>query len=177
MPWAPSDVKLAPLMTAMLPKCAELLHFLIPCKFSSIFIFSKEKYLIVTSVSAEKSPLSHVWEYYCHNFAHPEVRDYVLIVIHEVLLNNVQWSLFSPINDDLRLMVSVIDSFLPICHEFLGRIFVDSLPEIFCRNQWELVRIISPVFHIIVKLSSEPQVRAVVKFNPEMFFIHFTKHQ
>ena len=59
-------------------------------------------------------------------------------------------------------MVSVIDAFLPQCHEFLGRVFVE-IPwsELFRRNPYALPRAISPLLHLAVKLAAEPQVRLV----------------
>jgi hypothetical protein len=59
-------------------------------------------------------------------------------------------------------MVSVIDAFLPLCHEFLGRIFVE-IPwtELLRKNPWSLPKAISPLLHIAVKLAAEPQVRLV----------------
>ena len=113
-------------------------------------------------ILASKSALSHYWEHYCRHYANPIVKDYILALVHETLLNNLPWNNFFPGDSDLRLMVSVIDSFLPLCHEFLGRIFVE-IPwaEIFRRNPYSLPRSISPLLHIAVKLAAEPQVRLV----------------
>ena len=56
-------------------------------------------------------------------------------------------------------LVAVLDAFIPLCHEFLGKIF--------CRLPWKTVlqsdetakASASFLIHIVVKLSAEPQVR------------------
>jgi hypothetical protein len=106
--------------------------------------------------------LSHYWEHYCRHYAHPVVKDYILALVHDTLLTYLPWNSFYPRDEDLRLMVSVIDSFLPLCHEFLGRVFVE-IPwsDLFRRNPYAMPRAISPLLHIAVKLAAEPQVRLV----------------
>jgi hypothetical protein len=50
-----------------------------------------------SSLSAQKSALSHYWEHYCRHYAHPAVKDYVLALMHETLLNQgpILWNSIS----------------------------------------------------------------------------------
>jgi hypothetical protein len=102
------------------------------------------------------------------------VKDYILALVHDTLLTYLPWNSFYPRDEDLRLMVSVIDSFLPLCHEFLGRVFVE-IPwsDLFRRNPYAMPRAISPLLHIAVKLAAEPQVRLVNFIRKLKFLINY----
>ena len=59
-------------------------------------------------------------------------------------------------------MIGVVDTFLPVCHEFLGKVFVKIPWQLLVRPDDEnMVKVISSLLHIATKLSSEPQVRQV----------------
>ena len=59
-------------------------------------------------------------------------------------------------------MINVVDTFIPLCHEFLGKVFVKIPWQVLVRPDDEnMVKIISSLLHIATKLSSEPQVRQV----------------
>lgn len=61
--------------------------------------------------------------------------------------------------EDMSRLVTVLDAFIPLCHEFLGKVF--------CRLPWKSLlqseetskASASFLIHIVVKLSAEPQVR------------------
>lgn len=106
-----------------------------------------------------------MWEFYFHHLAKTHVKEYVLAVVHESLLK-LPWSSFHPKKDHLHMLVSVVDSFLPSCHEFLGKVFVLIPWKRLIRPQDDNIpRFISPLLHIATKLASEPQVREVQQEN------------
>ena len=60
----------------------------------------------------------------------------------------------------MNRLVGVLDAFIPLCHEFLGKVF--------CRFPWKNMfqsdetlskTAASFLIHLVVKLSAEPQVR------------------
>ena len=60
-------------------------------------------------------------------------------------------------------MINVVDTFIPQCHEFLGKVFVKIPWQVLVRPDDEnMVKVISSLLHIATKLSSEPQVRQVI---------------
>ena len=75
-------------------------------------------------VSAPKSAIALLWEMYVQKFAKTAVKDYVLTVIHDRLLSSdcrLSWATFYPKKEHLHSMVSLVDTFLPMSHEFLGK--------------------------------------------------------
>ena len=65
-----------------------------------------------------------LWELYVQKLAKTSVKDYVLSVIHERMLAaecRLSWSTFYPRREHLHSMVTLVDTFLPMCHEFLGK--------------------------------------------------------
>ena len=74
--------------------------------------------------AAPKSAIALLWELYVQKFAKTAVKDYVLAVIHDRLLATecrLSWVTFYPRKEHLHSMVSLVDTFLPMCHEFLGK--------------------------------------------------------
>ncbi len=133
-PWAPGDVEHAEVMLCLSTACAEAL--LVPDTKSS-------------------RVLSLLLETYCSRFARTAIKDFVLIPVHK-RWENLPWEQLYPSTEDLGRLVTALDSFLPLCHEFLGKIF--------CRFPWKQIAEqpgqLAPFFiHSVVKLSAEPQVR------------------
>ena len=112
------------------------------------------------SINSERRALSHLLELYSKRFALQAVKDYVLNPLH-TQWQALQWSSLIPNVEDLSRFVTILDTFNPICHEFVGKIFVKfSWKEIFSSE--ETITKISPYFlNCIVKLSAEPEVRKV----------------
>ena len=89
--------------------------------------------------------------------------------------------------DHLHSMINVVDTFIPLCHEFLGKVFVKIPWQVLVRPDDEnMVKIISSLLHIATKLSSEPQVRQVeieshkilaieILFSPVSILVNFER--
>jgi hypothetical protein len=108
--------------------------------------------------------MGHMWSFYACSFAHPAVKDYILVVVHNALLA-LPWSEFAPNEAEVEEMVRIIDTFLPLCHVFIGRIFVE-IPWCHLMQQRRDtntgdIKFLSGNLRLVVKLSSEPQLRQV----------------
>ena len=136
-PWSPGDVTSGEIMLKAFTTCTQLID---------------EK------IESERGVMPHLLETYCTRFARPAIKDFVLHPIH-VQWQNLPWDNFSPVASDLARLVALLDAFIPLCHEFVGKIIY--------RFPWRTIfqcdqtsRILAPYFiHIVVKLSAEPQVR------------------
>lgn len=139
LPWAPGDVELANLMISVLTSCIGFLQVTIP---------------------ASKSALCLLFDAYCKSFAQANVKDYVLIPVQNCLIT-LPWATYYPQEEDMRLMVNLVDAFLPLCHVFLGKLFVQvPWKEIMINNHASpKVNTVSYFLQLVVKLSSEPFVR------------------
>ena len=104
--------------------------------------------------------LGHAWSYYAGNFAHTATKDYVLAVSQTSLLN-LSWRNFVPDASDVDQMVRIIDTFLPLCHGFLGKVFVQIPWLDIVEEQRPSENLVQAVLRLIVKLAAEPQVRQV----------------
>ena len=104
--------------------------------------------------------LGHAWSYYAGNFAHTATKDYVLAVSQTALLN-LSWRNFVPDASDVDQMVRIIDTFLPLCHGFLGKVFVQIPWLDIVQEQRPSENLVQAVLRLIVKLAAEPQVRQV----------------
>ena len=104
--------------------------------------------------------LGHAWSYYAANFANTATKDYVLAVAQSSLLN-LRWSDFVPDASDVDQMVRIIDTFLPLCHGFLGKVFVQIQWLEIVEEQRQSESLVQAVLRLIVKLAAEPQVRQV----------------
>ena len=58
-------------------------------------------------------------------------------------------------------MVRIIDTFLPLCHGFLGKVFVQIPWLDIVEEQRPSENLVQAVLRLIVKLAAEPQVRQV----------------
>jgi hypothetical protein len=140
LPWAPGDVKASESMLAVFTSSVSFLNANVP--------------------SARRSAVSHLLENYCKRFAHTAVKDYVLNPVHAHYLT-LPWSTFFLQVEDLTRLVTILDAFLPLCHEFVGKVFVE-IPWLKVLVKDDTIAMMGPYFtHMIVKLSSEPQVRQV----------------
>ena len=77
---------------------------------------------------------------------------------------------FSPPDfEDLGRIVNVLDTFNPLCHEFIGKIFVKfNWISVFSADISSIMKM-SPYFlHCVVKLSVEPEVRKASMTLPNM---------
>ena len=87
---------------------------------------------------------------------------------------------FSPPDfEDLGRIVNVLDTFNPLCHEFIGNIFVKfNWISVFSADISSIMKM-SPYFlHCVVKLSVEPEVRKASMTLPNMqLFFFFTISQ
>ncbi len=139
-PWAPGDAKPATVLFSCFVHGVGFLEATVP---------------------APRATLGHVWTYYAANLAHTANKDYVLSVAHSALLQ-LPWREFTPNAADVEQMVRVIDTFLPLCHGFLGRLFVE-VPWLQIVGQApETSRTVIPaMLRLIVKLAAEPQIRQV----------------
>lgn len=105
--------------------------------------------------------MSHVWEYYATKFATSSVKDHVLESVQTALLK-LPWRNFTPTMPDLEQMVRIMDTFLPICHGFIGRVFAEIAWFKTVAEQPYGRRMIPGLLRLIVKLAAEPQIRQVV---------------
>jgi len=89
-----------------------------------------------------------------------------LEAFHECYERMLPWSAFRPDYADLELMGRLVDLYLPVCHTFLGRVFLatpwshvlGNLPE----TGKECISYFLPIMlKLIVKLSAEPALRQV----------------
>ena len=139
LPWAPGDVSKATHMCDVFVRCVSFLHYTVPginvtnCLVLALIL---ESYRLKKSnvpdgtinwilyFLAPKSAIALLWELYVQKFAKTGVKDYVLSVIHERMLApecRLSWVTFYPRKEHLHSMVTLVDTFVPMCHEFLGK--------------------------------------------------------
>ena len=111
-------------------------------------------------VLAPRNVLAHVWDYYATRFANNSVKDHVLESIHITFLK-LPWRNFTPTLSDLDQMVRIMDTFIPICHGFVGRVFGEIAWFKTVAEQPYGRRMIPGLLRLIVKLAAEPQIRQV----------------
>ena len=105
--------------------------------------------------------LELVWRYYCLHVAHAKVKDYVLSLVHTALLK-LNWTHFCPMDEDVDQMVKIIDLFLPLCHDFIGRVFVEVSWRRILNDANARGALLTPkLLRLMVKLGAEPQMRQV----------------
>ena len=138
-PWAPGDVQYAEIVLSCFTQCLNYVD-----------------YTLENSCMASK-----LLQVYVSSFAKPSIKDFVLQPVHQQWLSGLAWNRLFPQPQDLSLIVTVMDTFIPLCHEFLGQIFVQ-MPwkQVFTTYSVEDQRQLAPyLLHIVVKLSAEPQMR------------------
>ena len=116
--------------------------------------------------------LGHAWSYYAGNFANTSSKDYVLAVSQSSLLN-LRWCNFVPDASDVDQMVRIIDTFLPLCHGFLGKVFVQIPWLDIVEEQRHSEILVQAILRLIVKLAAEPQVRQVGESDMDVVKSHF----
>ena len=133
LPWAPGDVSKAKNMCDVFVRCVSFLHYTVPGIYLRKFLDLTKCYKMIKSndknfklfwLLAPKSAIALLWELYVQKFAKTGVKDYVLSVIHERMLApecRLSWVTFYPRKEHLHSMVTLVDTFVPMCHEFLGK--------------------------------------------------------
>ena len=139
-PWAPGDVASAETVLSVFTGCLNYLDT-----------------IVLDSTPHTRGVTPCLLEVYCHRYAKPTIKDFVLNPVHNQWLG-LSWTQMIPQPQDLNLIVTVMDTFIPLCHEFLGKVFVqlpwkqtfttDSLTE-----QTKL-HLAPYLLHIVVKLSA-----------------------
>ena len=76
-----------------------------------------------------------------------------------------------PDASDVEQMVRIIDTFLPLCHGFLGKVFVQIPWLDIVAEQRQSEILVQAVLRLIVKLAAEPQVRQVSGSNMDVDII------
>ena len=126
--------------------------------FFQLSVYSTTITFLDKSLHSRRTALSHILELYGRRFALPAIKDFVLNPLHKQW-QALHWSELVPSVEDLGRFVTILDTFNPICHEFIGKIFVKFS---FDFSNEEVISKISPYFlHCVVKLSAEPEVRKV----------------
>ena len=93
--------------------------------------------------------------------------DDILSIVHDAFLEALPWSSFRPHLSALELMSRLVDSYLPSCHTFLGRIFLEvPWPYVLAnlRKDETVEQFLPILLKLIVKLSAEPAMRQVSLF-------------
>ena len=140
-PWAPGDIPHAEIVLSGFTHCLN---------YVDSFVLENNRPVMA----------SKLLQVYVSSFAKPSIKDFVLQPVHQQWLG-LAWDRLFPQTPDLSLIVTVMDTFIPLCHEFLGKIFVQ-MPwkQVFATYSTEDRRQLAPyLLHIVVKLSAEPQIR------------------
>jgi hypothetical protein len=148
-PWGPGDAKSASVMFSCFMQGVGFLEETVP---------------------APRDTLGHVWSYYSTNFAHTANKDYILAAAHTALLQ-LPWANFAPNQADVEQMVRISDTFLPLCHGFLGRVFVEVSWMEIVGADGAAGAIIPSMLRLIVKLAAEPQMRQVSIFATIFYYL------
>lgn len=131
-----------------------------------VSVFVESVRFILDALPGFNNALSYVWHFYVNNFAHLQVKDHILNVVHGGFLS-LPWEKYSPNLQDVELMLKVVNEFLPLSHNFLGNILINI--------KWtELVHYYIAAYdnevttklhicllHLFVKLSLEPSLKEV----------------
>ena len=166
-PWAPGSGD-AIHAAAVFDRLIHALSFLeetIPAPRFDLFDFFFKGYFLGSCINRTyRDILGHTWSYYATNFANTATKDYVLAVSQSSLLN-LCWCNFVPDASDVDQMVRIIDTFLPLCHGFLGKVFVQIPWLDIVDEQCHSEILVQAILRLIVKLAAEPQVRQVSRFH------------
>ena len=140
-PWAPGDVAVAETVLSVFTGCLNYLDM-----------------LVLDGTPNARGVTPWLLEVYCQRYAKPTIKDFVLNPVHNQWLS-MAWTKMYPTPQDLNLIVAVMDSFIPLCHEFLGKVFVQ-LPwkQIFTADSTlskeKQFQLAPYLLHIVVKLSA-----------------------
>ena len=107
--------------------------------------------------------MAHVWEMYASKFANDKIKDHIHEVTHKALLR-LPWRKLTPTMSHLEQMVRIMDTYVPICHEFVGRVFCEIAWFRTVTEQPYGRAMIPGLLRLIVKLAFEPQIRQVRLF-------------
>ncbi|XP_017104957.2 ectopic P granules protein 5 homolog [Drosophila bipectinata] len=101
--------------------------------------------------------LEHVFAWYVHHFAQPNIAGYVLAPIHEGLAQ-LPWQRFLPPAQHIELLYESLQRFLPESHAMLGHIFIRVDWNNWFVQMPQPVALLSHLFGIFVKIAFEPNI-------------------
>lgn len=159
LPWIVTDGPYANKFVAMFVECVRFIIDILP---------------------ASNKILCFVWQFYVTNFAHDSVKDHILNVIHGNFLS-LPWDRFYPSVNDVELMAKVIDQNLPDSHLFLGSVFTCVnwplwINDLLASHPLTLIaRMHVCLLNLLVKLSTEPNVRQVINYILYSLCIHICR--
>ncbi|XP_016985100.2 ectopic P granules protein 5 homolog [Drosophila rhopaloa] len=101
--------------------------------------------------------LEHVFAWYVHHFAQPNIAGHVLAPIHEGLAQ-LPWERFLPPAQHVESLYDSLQRFLPESHAMLGHIFIRIDWNNWFAQMPQPVVILSRLFGIFVKIAFEPNI-------------------
>ncbi|XP_017037889.1 ectopic P granules protein 5 homolog [Drosophila kikkawai] len=101
--------------------------------------------------------LEHVFAWYVHHFAQPNIAGHVLAPIHEGLAQ-LPWQRFLPPAQHVELLYDSLQRYLPESHAMLGHIFIRIDWSAWFAQMPQPVAILSRLFGIFVKIAFEPNI-------------------
>ncbi|XP_017041076.1 LOW QUALITY PROTEIN: ectopic P granules protein 5 homolog [Drosophila ficusphila] len=101
--------------------------------------------------------LEHVFAWYVHHFAQPNIAGHVLAPIHEGMAQ-LPWERFQPPAQHVELLYDSLQKFLPESHAMLGHIFIRINWNNWFAQMPQPVAILSRLFGIFVKIAFEPNI-------------------
>ncbi|XP_052836525.1 ectopic P granules protein 5 homolog [Drosophila gunungcola] len=101
--------------------------------------------------------LEHVFAWYVHHFAQPNIAGHVLGPIHEGMAQ-LPWERFLPPTQHVDLLYDSLQRFLPESHAMLGHIFIRIDWSNWFAQMPQPVAILSRLFGIFVKIAFEPNI-------------------
>ncbi|XP_065206271.1 ectopic P granules protein 5 homolog isoform X2 [Planococcus citri] len=140
LPWVPSDVAVANKMMSTFTECVKFISEALP---------------------ASNVILSTVCKWYISQYANQSVKEHVLTIVQNNLIT-LNWSRFVPSVEDLEWILKVIDQYLPVCHSFLGSIFIEIPWNVVVQSESSpqiTARIHIILLHLLIKLANEPNLR------------------
>ncbi|XP_034665712.1 ectopic P granules protein 5 homolog [Drosophila subobscura] len=101
--------------------------------------------------------LEHVFAWYVHHFAQPNMAGHVLAPIHEGLAQ-LPWERFLPPTKHIELLYESLQRFTPESHAMLGHIFIRIDWSSWFAQMPQPVAVLSRLFGIFVKMAFEPNI-------------------
>ncbi|XP_017140447.2 ectopic P granules protein 5 homolog [Drosophila miranda] len=101
--------------------------------------------------------LEHVFAWYVHHFAQPNMAGHVLAPIHEGLAQ-LPWERFLPPAKHIELLYESLQRFMPESHAMLGHIFIRIDWNSWFAQMPQPVAVLSRLFGIFVKMAFEPNI-------------------
>lgn len=129
-------------------------------------VFIESIRFIVDTLPGTNTLLNHIWLFYVTNYAHIQIKDHILRIVHKNLLH-LPWCTFFPSLQDIELMVRVVEHFIPMSHTLLGSIFIQvrwtDVIEYYSKqcDLETLGKLHAYLLHLLVKLPCEPSLKQV----------------